>query len=105
MRIDELLEEAKQDLIERIKYGISYDDPQDQIAEIADSCIPIYNADRIEIFLDDSDFWFDSCGDAETILDAITWAIYERINEYLWGKVSELYDEYSTDEESEDEDE
>jgi len=95
MTTDELLQDAKDKLVSRIKYGDfdSIDDAQDAIREIADSCLPIYNADRIEVFLSDSDLWYDSCGDAETVLDAITWAIYERINQYLWDIVEDVFNE------------
>ena len=76
----------------RLVDALKTDEPHDVIHEIADSCVPIYNADLLQIACDDFEIAtaepesgpaFDG---TPTPLNIIAANVYEAIEAHLWEK-------------------
>jgi len=97
--IDNLLQEVETEFLERLKeYG---EDPQDIIHEVADSSIPVYTRDILELCLSDMSLFTDQpeLGPAydgtPTPHNVVVDNIYERLSTHL----SEVAYEYEKNKE------
>jgi hypothetical protein len=94
--------DVREEVRERVKELLSDRYPEDTLHEIADSNIPIYNADRVECLLSDLSLAdADDPGGIEgvtNIFDILAWTIYERLIVAAyeeWESIKEDYAECS----------
>jgi hypothetical protein len=102
--LHELLDDAEKELLESLRNKLAgYDgyDISDVIHEIADSNVPIYNAELIDVAHDPDIFGRDVELEAKTPLDMIRYAIYEALE----AKLFEVYQSWENGEYGNDEDE
>ncbi len=113
MRLQEILDLAEEELLGAIanKEIITEDDFHDSAHEIADSSVPIYHSDLLEVALDEVELAivepeilaFDG---AATAVNAIAGNIYQEVIEHLhdvWNNREEEEDEEEEEEEEEEE--
>jgi hypothetical protein len=94
--MDRIIGEAQSELRERwTNYRDEFEPygPNDVIHEIADSSVPVYTGDRIDVFASDYSLAsrdLELAGPDMSIIDLMGIAIYEAISEALWDTWREI---------------
>jgi hypothetical protein len=106
---DETKRLALDDLRERWSDGsLDLDEPHDTIHEIADSSVPVYNADRMTVAADPEVWGRDVdqglFGGETDLMHIVAVYIYDALNEALWEEVERIKEEAEEADEEEEED-
>lgn len=89
--LDSVLEEAQAMVLDEIEKGCSLEDMKNGVLyDIADSVMPIYNYDVLEILISNSDLWYSNIN-GTVLMDVINDLIYEEIIGYLFENIDHWY--------------
>jgi len=89
--LDSVLEEAQAMVLDEIEKGCSLEDMKNGVLyDIADSVMPIYNYDVLEILIGNSDLWYSKIN-GTVLMDVINDLIYEEILGYLFENIDYWY--------------
>ena len=102
--LEDCITDAKESLVENLEGQENYlrrhgadNTVSESIHECADSAVPVYTADIIDVFRSDSGLWYETPDSGfegcESIMAAMTMMIYEAITAALYEYANELEDD------------
>ena len=92
--LSDIIRNAEQQFREAWAEGTNEEEAQERIFEVADSAVPVYNADRLDVFESDLSLGCESPEvDTENIWQAMGLVIMHRVEEALYALMDKLLDE------------